>query len=75
MTFVIDASEEAVLFLDVGAWKALLLARRKFMQREKVEEVLDMIRPMLMRDGGNVELVNVDDDGTVSVKLQGACRG
>ena len=30
---------------------------------------------MLMRDGGNVELVDVKDDGTVSVKLQGACQG
>ena len=45
------------------------------MNREKVEEILDLIRPMLMRDGGNVELVDVKDDGTVSVKLQGACQG
>jgi Fe-S cluster biogenesis protein NfuA len=40
--------------------------------REKVEEVLDKIRPALMADGGNVELVNVDD-GVVSVRLTGAC--
>jgi len=45
------------------------------MNREKVEEVLDQIRPMLMRDGGDVELVDVDDAGTVSVKLTGACGG
>jgi Fe-S cluster biogenesis protein NfuA len=45
------------------------------MQREKVEEVLGMIRPLLERDGGGVELVNIDDDGTVSVRLQGACQG
>ncbi|MFC1921357.1 NifU family protein [Chloroflexota bacterium] len=45
------------------------------MQRDKVEEVLDQVRPMLMRDGGNVELVDVNDDGTVSVKLTGACGG
>jgi len=45
------------------------------MQREKVEEVLDLVRPMLMRDGGDVELVDVNDDGTVSVKLTGACGG
>jgi Fe-S cluster biogenesis protein NfuA len=45
------------------------------MEREKVEEILDMIRPMLMRDGGDVELVDVDEDGTVSVKLTGACNG
>jgi len=42
--------------------------------REKVEEVLDLIRPMLVRDGGNVELVSVND-GTVEVKLTGACGG
>jgi len=42
--------------------------------REKVEEVLEKVRPALMRDGGNVELVNVND-GTVEVKLTGACAG
>ena len=42
--------------------------------QEKVEEVLNKIRPALERDGGNVELVEVDD-GTVKVKLTGACHG
>ncbi len=42
--------------------------------RDKVEEVLNKIRPSLMMDGGNVELVNVND-GTVQVKLTGACSG
>ncbi len=42
--------------------------------RDKVEEVLNKIRPQLMVDGGNVELVEVDD-GTVKVKLTGACSG
>jgi len=40
--------------------------------KEKVEEVLAKIRPMLERDGGNVELVNVND-GKVEVRLTGAC--
>ena len=44
------------------------------MTREDVEEVLDKIRPMLVRDGGNVELIDVND-GTVEVKLTGACAG
>ncbi|MBN1999027.1 NifU family protein [candidate division KSB1 bacterium] len=39
---------------------------------DKVEKVLEKIRPMLQADGGNVELVDVED-GTVRVKLQGAC--
>ena len=42
--------------------------------RDKVEEVLNKIRPSLMRDGGNVELVEVTD-GTVKVRLTGACAG
>ncbi len=43
--------------------------------REKVEEVLKRIRPLLQRDGGDVELVDVQPDGVVKVKLRGACSG
>ena len=42
--------------------------------QDKVAEVLDMVRPALQRDGGDVELVDVSD-GTVKVKLTGACAG
>jgi Fe-S cluster biogenesis protein NfuA len=42
--------------------------------REKVEEVLNKIRPALKADGGDVELVDVKD-GIVSVKLTGHCAG
>jgi Fe-S cluster biogenesis protein NfuA len=42
--------------------------------REKVEQVLNQIRPSLQADGGDVELVDVKD-GIVSVKLTGACSG
>jgi Fe-S cluster biogenesis protein NfuA len=42
--------------------------------REKVEAVLNKIRPALQRDGGDVELVDVEN-GTVRVRLQGACAG
>ena len=41
---------------------------------KKVEEILAKVRPALERDGGNVELVEVED-GTVKVKLVGACAG
>ncbi|MFH1442210.1 MAG: NifU family protein [Candidatus Omnitrophota bacterium] len=41
--------------------------------REKVEKALEKIRPMLMADGGNVELIDVTDDGIVKVKLTGSC--
>ncbi len=39
---------------------------------ERVEKALDSIRPALMADGGNVELVAIED-GIVKVRLQGAC--
>ena len=42
--------------------------------KEKVEEVLNKIRPALQADGGDVELVDVKD-GIVSVKLTGHCAG
>lgn len=42
--------------------------------RDKVEKVLNQIRPSLRADGGDVELVDVKD-GIVSVKLTGACSG
>ena len=39
---------------------------------EEVEEILESLRPMLIQDGGNVELVDIDD-GVVKVRLVGAC--
>ena len=45
------------------------------MDRARVQEVLDQIRPALQSDGGDVELVDVTDDGVVKVQLVGACRG
>ncbi len=42
--------------------------------QDKVEEILAKVRPVLVRDGGNVELVGVEG-GTVKVKLVGACAG
>jgi len=40
--------------------------------KEKVQQVLEKIRPLLQRDGGDIQLVDVED-GVVKVKLQGAC--
>ena len=42
--------------------------------KEKVEQALQKIRPMLQADGGDVELIDVKD-GVVTVRLQGACAG
>ena len=41
--------------------------------REAVEAWLDSVRPALVADGGNVELISVEHDGTVHIALQGAC--
>jgi Fe-S cluster biogenesis protein NfuA len=43
------------------------------MDRDAIETALDEIRPALMADGGNVEFVDVNDEGDVLVRLQGAC--
>ncbi|MBW6467977.1 MAG: NifU family protein [Anaerosomatales bacterium] len=43
--------------------------------KERVEQSLERIRPALQADGGDVELVEVTEDGVVKVRLVGACRG
>jgi Fe-S cluster biogenesis protein NfuA len=44
--------------------------------QQKVQDVVDQIRPMLQADGGDIELVGFDENtGVVSVRLQGACKG
>ncbi len=43
--------------------------------RDKVEEAIEKIRPYLQADGGDLELVEVTEDGTVKVRLTGACGG
>ncbi|MDF0591339.1 NifU family protein [Methanotrichaceae archaeon Mx] len=43
--------------------------------RSEVESVLEVIRNALRMDGGDIELVEIADDGVVSVKLTGACAG
>ena len=43
------------------------------MDKAKVEEALHQVRPALQRDGGDIELVSVEDNGVVKVRLKGAC--
>ena len=43
--------------------------------KEKVQKAIDLIRPSLQADGGDVELIDVSVDGIVKVKLTGACHG
>jgi len=43
------------------------------MLEEQVKTALDNVRPSLQADGGDVEFVSLEDDGTVKVKLVGSC--
>jgi len=43
--------------------------------KEQIKEALDTIRPYLQRDGGDVEFVDLTDDGVVLCRLQGSCHG
>jgi Fe-S cluster biogenesis protein NfuA len=45
------------------------------MLKDEVEKIINEIRPHLVADGGDIELVDVDKEGTVKVKLKGACAG
>ena len=42
---------------------------------ERIETILDKIRPSIQADGGDVELVNVREDNVIEVRLKGACNG
>lgn len=41
--------------------------------KESVEEVLNLVRPSIQADGGDVELIKIRDDNVIEVRLKGAC--
>jgi len=43
--------------------------------KKRVQTVIDDLRPLLQADGGDIELVDVQEDGLVKVQLKGACQG
>jgi Fe-S cluster biogenesis protein NfuA len=43
--------------------------------RQKVQEVINLIRPAVQADGGDIELVDVSDAGVVQIRFHGACHG
>ena len=47
----------------------------KSSRKDKIEQALDSVRPFLMMDGGNVELLGIDENNVVTLKLLGACSG
>ena len=42
---------------------------------EKVKEIIESVRPALQGHGGDIELIETNEDNTVKVRLQGACQG
>ena len=46
----------------------------RIVKPEHVRRALDIVRPGLIADGGNAELISVAEDGTVRLELQGACK-
>jgi Fe-S cluster biogenesis protein NfuA len=49
--------------------------REIIFMKSKIQNAINQIRPNLQADGGDVELVDVSEDGVVKVRLTGACRG
>lgn len=45
------------------------------LDRDEVEDALDEIRPSIQQDGGDVELIDVSEEGIVTIRLTGACAG
>jgi Fe-S cluster biogenesis protein NfuA len=43
--------------------------------REDVEKVIQQLRPMVQSDGGDLELLNVTEEGVVTIRLHGSCSG
>lgn len=43
--------------------------------RDRVQDVINLIRPAVQADGGDIELVDVSGDGVVSIRFHGACHG
>ena len=43
--------------------------------RDKVQDVINLIRPAVQADGGDIELVDVSTDGVVQIRFHGACHG
>jgi Fe-S cluster biogenesis protein NfuA len=44
-------------------------------KEQKIEDALNSVRPFLKLDGGDVELLNIDENNIVTLKLLGACSG
>lgn len=68
------AQEEVVTIRPVEPGKPLSRKERTLWE-EKAQEIIDKIRPYIQHDGGDVELLGVDEDGIAYVTFLGACNG
>jgi Fe-S cluster biogenesis protein NfuA len=53
----------------------MITAEKKPPLRDRVESVINLIRPSVQADGGDIELVDVSADGVVGIRFHGACIG
>lgn len=64
---------EAETVVDTNAETPETATETVAIDKDKVQEVLNMLRPYLQADGGDVELVDITPDGVIQLRLQGAC--
>ena len=70
--------EYVKLVVSKGVWYVCPLfinIKGASIMRERVQAALNQVRPTLQKDGGDVVLIDVTDDGIVKVQLTGACKG
>ena len=58
-----------------SVWQRNRISEDSMVDKEKVEQIIEVMREALQADGGDIELIGVDDDGVVSVELTGSCAG
>jgi Fe-S cluster biogenesis protein NfuA len=75
LLFLIWVSDITFGEMYLGSQALRLLIIQEDKMREQIENALEKIRPALQRDGGDIELVEVEDNGIVKVRLTGACGG
>lgn len=69
-----ETPEEVVTIRPVEPGKPLTRKERNLWE-EKAQEIIDKIRPYIQHDGGDVELLGIDEDGIAYVTFLGACNG